>query len=142
MLNKKYSPYENFDRREAFKIGSNKSFGVFFSFVFIVLAIVPLFFQHPFRLWALALGLIFLLLAFLIPAALRWPNFYWTQLGLFLNRVFSPIALLVLFFIVFFPVGFFLKIFKKDVLNLKINKLQKSYWLESNDQITSMHDQF
>ncbi|MEQ1723953.1 MAG: hypothetical protein ABL930_12315, partial [Pseudobdellovibrio sp.] len=63
-------------------------------------------------------------------------------LGLFLNKIVSPIILFVLFFLVFLPIGLLLKIFRKDILSLKINKEQQSYWIKSETSSTNMVDQF
>ena len=45
------------------------------------------------------------------------------------------------FFIVITPIGFILKIFGKDVLNLKFNA-DKSYWIKRYKNIGTMKRQF
>jgi len=47
----------------------------------------------------------------------------------------------VIFFIVVTPIGLLLRIFGKDVLNLKYNNA-KSYWIKKNGPISKMRNQF
>jgi len=47
-------------------------------------------------------------------------------IGWFTNRV----VLTVLFYFLFTPFGYLLKLFGKDFLNLKISKEAKSYWIK------------
>ena len=45
------------------------------------------------------------------------------------------------FFVIVTPIGFLMKILKKDLLNLKFNK-EKTYWLKKNELKSKMKDQF
>ena len=134
--------HESYDRTEKFKAGSDRAFGITFSVVFALLAFFPVFFGHNIRLWALILSLIFAFLAFLRPIWLRKPNHYWLRFGLFLNRLISPLILALLFFAAFLPTALLLRLFGKDLLNLKINPDTKSYWIISPPDNSSMTEQF
>ena len=68
-------------------------------------------------------------------------NYAWINFGLFLSKFFSPIIMGIIFFLVITPIGLFMKIFKKDLLNLKFNKTN-SYWVHRKKQKTQMKDQF
>jgi hypothetical protein len=68
-------------------------------------------------------------------------NYAWINFGLFLSKFFSPIIMGIIFFLVITPIGLFMKIFKKDLLNLKFNKTN-SYWIHRKKQKTQMKDQF
>ena len=59
----------------------------------------------------------------------------------FLEKIVSPIIMGIIFFLVVTPTGLLMKVFRKDVLNLKFNT-NKSYWIEKNDQKSKMKNQF
>ena len=135
--------HESFERKEELVIGSDKKFGYVFAAIFFILSVSSLVLGLYLRLVLLTLSLICLSAALLNPVVLRPANKLWMRFGLFLNKIISPIILAVLFFAVFVPVGLVLKIFRKDILNLRINKKLKSYWIDSTlNAPTSMKDQF
>ena len=47
----------------------------------------------------------------------------------------------IIFFIVVTPIGLIMRLFGKDVLNLKYNK-NHSYWIEKNGPKSKMKNQF
>ena len=47
----------------------------------------------------------------------------------------------LIFFLIVTPTGLILKLFRKDVLNLKYNK-SKTYWLEKDKNKSTMKNQF
>ena len=134
--------HESYDRVEKIKSGSDRVFGLTFSVVFALLALVPVFLGHGLRLWALVTSLIFAFIAFIKPLWLRKPNQYWLRFGLLLNRLVSPLILALLFFAAFLPTALLLRLFGKDLLNLKIKHDQKSYWIISPADKSSMTEQF
>lgn len=142
MTKLKNNSHENYDRVEKIKISSEKNFGLTLGIIFSLLGLLPLIAGHPIRIWWLVLGAAFLVPAFVKPELLKLPNQYWAKLGLLLNKIVSPVILFVLFFLVFFPMGVLLRVFKKDILNLKIDKSKKSYWIQSESAPTNMVDQF
>lgn len=142
MAKLKNNSHENYDRAEKIKISSEKNFGLTLGIIFSAIGLLPMFAGHSVRIWALALSIAFIGPALLKPELLKWPNLYWAKLGLLLNKIVSPVILFILFFFVFFPIGLLLKIFKKDVLSLKIDKTKKSYWIKSETTPTNMVDQF
>ena len=60
------------------------------------------------------------------------------KLGFFFSRIITMIVLSVIFYFVLLPTGLIMKLFKKDVLELKITKNTGSYWQKkksTNNQI-------
>ena len=47
----------------------------------------------------------------------------------------------IIFFFVVTPIGFLMRLLKKDLLNLKYND-NKSYWIEKNEPKSKMKNQF
>ena len=52
----------------------------------------------------------------------------WFKFGLFLGKIVSPFVMGIIFFAVVTPIGVFMRILKKDLLNLKKNH-SDSYWI-------------
>ena len=123
------------------KISSNKSFGIVFFIVFILIAFYPLINQGELRIWSLLVSLFFLILGIANSKILTPLNIIWFKFGILLGKIFSPIVMGVIFFLVVTPIAILMRLLKKDVLNLNFNK-GKTYWIEKNDQKSKMKNQF
>jgi|TARA_B110000211_G_C14025929_1_gene529845 hypothetical protein len=120
------------------KKNSNRSFGVLFSLVFLLIAFWPVLKTNninDLRLWSIAFSAAFLILGVLKSKILTPLHIIWIKFGTFLGKIISPIVLAILFFVVVTPIGLLLKVFKKDILNLEINNTIKTYWIKRNFKI-------
>ena len=124
-----------------FKISSNRSFGIVFFVVFLIIALLPLINEENLRIWSLIISLIFLILGLINSKILSPLNKIWFKFGVFLGKIISPIVMSVVFFLVVTPIAILMRILKKDLLNLKINN-NKSYWIEKNKSKSRMKNQF
>ena len=124
------------------KIGSNKSFGIVFFIVFLLISIYPLINNESIRLWSLIISLIFLILGILNSKILSPLNKLWFKFGIFLGKIISPIIMGIIFFLVVTPIGFIMRLLGKDLLNLKYNNIHKSYWIEKTGPKSKMKNQF
>ena len=120
---------------------SNKSFGLVFFIVFLIIAIYPIFKNGDIRIWSLIISFVFLSLGLINSKILTPLNKMWFKLGLLLGKIVSPLIMLFIFFFVVTPIGLLMKILKKDLLNLKFNN-DKSYWIEKNNIKSKMKNQF
>ena len=123
------------------KIGSNKSFGIVFFTVFLIIAIWPLLNGYEIRYWSLIISIVFLLLGILNSKILTPLNKIWFKIGILLGNVISPIVMSIIFFLVVTPTSFIMKILGKDLLNLKKNT-KSSYWIKKQNQNSRMKNQF
>jgi hypothetical protein len=123
------------------KISSNRSFGIVFFVVFILVALYPLIYSGEIRIWSIVLSLIFLTLGLLNSKILTPLNKIWFKFGIILGKIISPIIMGVIFFLVVTPIGLLMRLLGKDLLNLKYNK-NKSYWIEKNGPKSKMKNQF
>ena len=123
------------------KISSNKSFGIVFFVVFLIIAIYPLSHGGDIRIWSTIISFIFLVLGLLNSSILTPLNKIWFKFGIFLGKIISPLIMGIIFFLVVTPIGLIMRILGKDVLNLKYNK-NKSYWIEKNGPKSKMKNQF
>ena len=123
------------------KLGSNRSFGIVFFIVFLIISIYPLLNDNSIRLWSLVIGIIFLILGLVESKILTPLNIIWMKLGMYLGIIVSPIVMGIVFFLVVTPISFIMKILRKDLLNLKMNK-ESTYWIEKDEIKSSMKNQF
>ena len=123
------------------KVGSNKSFGIVFFFVFLLISFYPLLNNESVRIWSLVISVIFLILGLLNSSLLLPLNKLWFKFGIFLGKIISPIIMGFIFFLVVTPIGVIMKLLGKDILNLKYNDYQ-SYWIEKNGPKSKMKNQF
>ena len=124
------------------KLGSNRSFGIVFFIVFVLIAIYPLINQGEVRIWSLIISFLFLFFGLLNSKILTPLNKLWFRFGLFLGKIISPLIMAVIFFLVVTPIGLLMRLFRKDVLNLKLNKKKSSYWIEKVGPKSKMKNQF
>ena len=123
------------------KIGSNRSFGIVFFIVFLIISIYPLLNNETIRIWSLVISIIFLVLGLLNSKLLNPFNKIWFKFGLLLGKIISPFVMGVIFFCVVTPIGLLMKLLKKDLLNLKFNK-NNSYWINKTGPKSKMKNQF
>tara|TARA_B100000161_G_C33205355_1_gene261776 strand:- start:21 stop:404 length:384 start_codon:yes stop_codon:yes gene_type:complete len=123
------------------KISTNRSFGVVFFVVFLLIAIYPLTHSGDIRIWSAIISFIFLVLGLLNSRILTPLNRIWFKFGIYLGKIVSPLIMGIIFFFVVTPIGLIMRILGKDVLNLKYNKNQ-SYWIEKNGPKSKMKNQF
>tara|TARA_B100001113_G_C20658632_1_gene426817 strand:- start:127 stop:510 length:384 start_codon:yes stop_codon:yes gene_type:complete len=120
---------------------SNKSFGLVFFTVFLLISIYPVLKNGDIRLWSLIISFIFLILGLLNSKILNPLNSIWFKFGLILGKVISPVIMGIIFFFVVTPTSFIMRILGRDLLNLKFNK-NKSYWMEKKGLKSKMKNQF
>ena len=123
------------------KIGSNRSFGIVFFILFLLIALYPTINSEGIRMWSIIVSLIFLVLGLLDSKILTPLNKIWFKFGLLLGRVISPFIMGIIFFLVVTPIGLIMRILGKDVLNLKYNS-NKTYWIEKTGPKSKMKNQF
>lgn len=124
--------HEDYSRHEAVRPGSDRAFGLTMAGACLVIGALSAW-KHGAPtataavLWALALG--FGGLALVAPTRLAPVNRLWLRLGLALNRIVSPLAIGIVFFLVVTPIGLTLRLAGKDPLHLKRDPAATSYWI-------------
>ena len=122
--------HEDLTREQEVEGSSDRSFGVVFAVVFLLIAGWPLWYGQGPRWWALVIAVLFALVAMVKPALLAGLNRQWMKLGILLGKVVAPIALGVLFYGVVTPLGFAMRLTGKDPLRLKYDRGADSYWIK------------
>ena len=123
------------------KNSSNKSFGIVFFLVFLLIAFFPLIEGETIRVWSLAISIIFLILGLINSKLLTPLNLVWIKFGDILGRVVAPIIMGIIYFVIITPIGLFMRAIGKDLLNTKFSN-SRSYWIKREKNIGSMKRQF
>ena len=124
------------------KMNSNRTFGIVFSFVFLLFAFwsfrgdLGQIKKIPF-----CISIFFLILGSINSKLLTPLNLAWTKFGEKIGKVVAPIIMGVVYFIVITPMSLFLRMFGKDLLKIKFSK-NTTYWIKRKKNITSMKKQF
>ena len=130
---------KNFSKIES---SSDKSFGLLFSFVFLIVAFYPITNSERINMWALIIAVIFLIFALIKPKSLSFLNILWQRFGLLLGGIIAPIFIFIVYYFTVVPTGLIMKLLGKDLLNQKLNKKANSYWVNRDKPIGSMKNQF
>ena len=123
------------------KIATNRSFGILFFIVFLLIAIWPILSESSIRVWSLIISLIFLLLGLINSKLLTPLKNEWIKLGEFLGKIIAPIIMGIIYFFIVTPIGLIMRIIGKDLINIKYSK-EKSYWINRKKNIGPMNRQF
>ncbi len=112
------------------KMLSERSFGLIFAAIFLVIAAFPLMFGGGLRQWAAMVAGAFAVPAIVFPAVLKPLNIAWVHFGQLMHKIINPILMGLVFFVAVLPTGLILKLLGKDPMRRKLDPSAKSYWLE------------
>jgi len=127
--------------KQEIKISSNRSFGIVFFALFLLIALYPLTYSGEIRIWSTIISLIFLILGLVNSKILTPLNKLWFKFGIFLGKIVSPLVMGVIFFLVVTPIAFLMRLLNKDLLNLKFNN-ENTYWIKKTGPKSKMKNQF
>lgn len=107
----------------------NKRFGRQMGSVLLAVAAIGFFRDWPQAVNAtlLSLAAIHLILVLIAPNLLTGINRFWMSLGYYFGKVFAPIEMAFIFFLLFTPIALGMRLFRRDALLIRKNK-GDSYW--------------
>ena len=123
------------------KISSNKSFGILFFIVFVLISIWPVIQGGSLRIWPIPIALLFLILGLINSKLLNPLNIVWVKFGELLGRIIAPVVMAIIYFFIITPIGLFMRLIGKDLLKIKFSNRQ-SYWTKREKNIGPMKRQF
>ena len=129
-------------KKHEIKIGSNRSFGITFFVVFLIVGIWPLLYSESIRIWSIIISLIFLFLGLIKFRYLTPLNKLWSKFGILLGSIVNPIVMGLVFFVVLTPIAIIMRLIGKDILKRKFNKSEKTYWIYREKIKSSLKNQF
>ena len=102
---------------------SNRSFGLLFFIVFLILGLWPLNSGENLNFYFLAISMIFLILGLINSKLLSPFNKFWIKLGVILGNIIAPIVMALVYFVILTPVSLIVRLFGKDLLALRCEGL-------------------
>ena len=123
------------------KKNSNRTFGILFFLVFLVIGIWPILNNEGLRWWSIIISLIFLFLGIINSKILSPFNKIWIKIGELLGKVIAPIVMAVIYFFIVTPMAILLKLLRKDLLKIKFSPVT-TYWIKRDKKFGSMKRQF
>ena len=109
---------------------SNKSFGLLFFIVFLILGLWPLKNGENLNFYFITVSVIFLLLGLINSKLLSPLNKLWIKFGEILGTIIAPLVMALVYFVILTPVSFIVRISGKDLLGLKFLKEKETYWIK------------
>ena len=121
---------------------SNRSFGFLFFAVFLIIGLWPLKNGDNLNLYFFVASIIFLILGLINSKLLSPLSKLWIKFGEILGIIIAPIIMAMIYFMILTPLSFIIRIFGKDLLNLKFLKEKETYWIKRKKNLGSMRKQF
>ena len=122
-------------------MSSNRSFGLLFFIVFLIIGLWPLKNGLELNYIFIGISIIFLILGLMNSKKLTPLNKIWVKFGELLGRIIAPIVMALVYFFILTPISLTMRIFGKDFLNLKSSE-ESSYWIKREKNIGTMNKQF
>ena len=113
-----------------------RKFGLVTGAIVVVLfgALLPWLLDHNYPLWPWYIAGVLWVLALLLPIVLNPIYHVWMRFGMVLGWINTRIILGLVFYAIFTPVGFVMKLLKKDPMHRKWESQVVSYRISSNNQ--------
>ena len=121
---------------------SNRSFGLLFFIVFIVVGLWPAIKGETANIYLILISLFFLIFGLINSKILSPFNKAWIKLGEILGLIIAPIIMALVYFIILTPISLIVRMFGKDLLGLKFLKKQDTYWIKRVKKLGTMKKQF
>ena len=124
------------------KKSSNRSLGILFFLVLLGFGLWPLTKGMNPNIYLIIISVIFLILGLLNSKLLSPLNNLWIKFGEILGKVIAPIVMAVVYFLILTPISLLVRLFGKDLIEMKFNNNVKSYWIKRKKHLGTMDKQF
>ena len=101
---------------------SDRKFGWTFAGVFLLIGAI----SHP---WMIALAGVIAIITLTRAEWLAPAKHAWMKLGDLLGRIVSPVVMGLIYFGIFTPVAFFMRLAGRDALCLRLDRTIATYWV-------------
>ena len=120
---------------------SNRSFGLLFFVVFLIIGLWPLKNGDNLNFYLIVISVIFLILGLINSKLLSPLNKLWIKFGEALGGIIAPIVMALIYFVILTPVSLIVRTFGKDLLGLKFLK-EKNLLDKKKKNLGTMRKQF
>lgn len=109
-----------------------RKFGLTIGIFLLLVGLLLMYLSSDITYYFIVGGSVFTGLAFLFPVLLRPFFVIWMAFGTVMGFFMTRVLLIFIYFLIFTPIGFFLRIFNVKLLDEKIDTNQKSYWIKKD----------
>jgi hypothetical protein len=142
LLTRPASIHEDFGRAHRLPRLSDRSFGLAFAVVFLILGLFPMLRGGRMRGWALGVSGAFLLAAVVRPGLLGPVNTVWLQFNVIIRRILTPVLMGIVFYLVVTPMGMVMRLLRRDALGRRLEPAAGTYWIDHDHGDRDMRNQF
>jgi saxitoxin biosynthesis operon SxtJ-like protein len=121
--------HEHFSGHDRIKGSSERSFGLVFTCLFLIIGLWPLWAHEAPRWWAGVVAAALLVITLIKPSLFALPNRLWFRFSLLLGAIVSPVVLGLVYFSTVTPIAMIMRALGKDPLQLRIDRTAHSYWI-------------
>jgi hypothetical protein len=118
-----------------------KNFGITVGTILILIAGLLFWKQKESFLYFGILGALLISAGLIKPVFLKPLNKAWMTLAILMGWVMTRVILTILFYLVLTPTAFIAKLFRKNFLELKIDKSRSTYWIK-REKRNFTHDDY
>ncbi|MEL7198246.1 MAG: SxtJ family membrane protein [Pseudomonadota bacterium] len=125
--------HEGFEDYHEVKTSSDRAFGLTIGAILLLIAGVRLWLFDAGQTSTIAVaapGALLFLFGFIAPGLLAPLNKIWTKFGLLLAMIINPIIMAIMYFVLFVPIGLFMKIRGRDALRQKPDREAETFWIK------------
>lgn len=112
-----------------------RKFAVTMGIAFLVITIILLLKGGSGIILTLAVSGLFFTAALIRPGPLKYIYIVWMKFAFILGWFNTRLLLLLMFYLVFMPVGLIMRIFRIDLLDRRIDKNRVSYWINKDRKV-------
>lgn len=118
----------------------HRKFGITFSVLFFLISALLFWRGRGAAGYFFAFSVIFFIAAAFYPRSLKIVETGWMKFAEALLWLNTRLILGILFYLIFTPIGFLLRLFGKDLLSLKIKPAEGTYWVKREKTVFSKED--
>jgi len=117
-----------------------RKFAIGLAVILFIIATIQLFLGKNIYLYFYISSVVVLLIGLVVPIVIKPVYILFSFVGFGIGWVMTKILLMLLFYLVFTPISFILKIFNKHLLDLQFDREEESYWITKDVGASSTID--
>jgi hypothetical protein len=122
---------------------SDRSFGLTFGAIFLVVGVLPLWRADAPHWWAVSVSAALCAIAVVWPRGLAPANRVWFRIGLLLHRVVNPVVMAAVYYFAITPFGLVSRLFPTGLARrVRPDREVSSYWIARSGPTSRMDQQF
>ena len=110
-----------------------RNFGIGISIILSIMAVIQWYIDSELYLYIILTAVIILLSGLIVPIILRPLFILFSYLGFILGWIMTRIILIILFYLIFTPIGLLMRLFGKKLLDTSFDKKKESFWINRQE---------